>query len=74
VVRGKPITNVDFSLAKNFRFRERYGFQFRAEMFNVFNHANFTGFDTTITDGSSFGTLNTAQAAREIQLGIKFTF
>ena len=74
VVRGKPITNVDFSLAKNFRFRERYGFQFRAEMFNVFNHPNFVGFDTTITDVGSFGTLNTAQAAREIQLGIKFTF
>ena len=73
-VRGKPITNVDFSLAKNFRFKERYGFQFRAEMFNVFNHPNFVGFDTTITNVTSFGTLNTAQAPREIQLGIKFTF
>ena len=42
-VRGKPITNIDFSMAKNWRFKERYGFQFRAEFFNVFNHANFVG-------------------------------
>ena len=72
-VRGKPITNIDFSMAKNWRFKERYGFQFRAELFNVFNHANFVGFDTDLRNGS-FGTLNTAQASREIQLGIKFTF
>jgi hypothetical protein len=32
-------------VAKNWKLRERYGFQFRAEMFNVFNHANFNGFD-----------------------------
>jgi hypothetical protein len=73
-VRGKPITNIDFSMAKNWRFQERYGFQFRAEFFNVFNHANFVGFDTDLRNGSNFGTLNTAQASREIQLGIKFTF
>jgi hypothetical protein len=72
-IRGKPITNIDFSMAKNWRFKERYGFQFRAEFFNVFNHANFVGFDTGITS-STFGRLLNTQASREIQLGIKFTF
>ena len=72
-VRGKPITNIDFSMAKNWRFRERYGIQFRAEFFNVFNHTNFVGYDIDTRNGS-FGTLNVAQAPREIQLGIKFTF
>jgi hypothetical protein len=72
-VRGTPITNIDFSMAKNWRFKERYGFQFRMEFFNVFNHANFVGFDTDIRN-STFGTLNSAQASREIQLGVKFTF
>jgi hypothetical protein len=72
-VRGKAITNIDFSMAKNWRYKERYGFQFRAEFFNVLNHANFVGYDLDIRNGS-FGTLNTAQASREIQLGIKFTF
>ena len=72
-VRGKPITNFDFSMAKNWRFRERYGFQFRAEFFNVFNHANFVGFDLDIRN-NTFGRLTNTQASREIQLGFKFTF
>ncbi len=72
-VRGKPITTVDFSLAKNWRIKERYNFQFRTEFFNVFNHTNFVGYDVDTRNGS-FGLLNAAQAPREIQLGFKFTF
>ena len=72
-VRGKAITNVDFSMAKNWRFRERYGFQFRAEFFNFLNHANFVGFDVDLRN-ATFGRLLQSQASREIQLGIKFTF
>ena len=72
-VRGTPITTVDFSLAKNWRFKERYGIQFRTEFFNLFNHTNFNGYDVDVRNGS-FGTLNSALAPREIQLGIKFTF
>ncbi|HKH99755.1 MAG TPA: TonB-dependent receptor [Candidatus Sulfotelmatobacter sp.] len=33
--------NLDFSLAKNFHFGERLRAQFRAEFFNIFNHASF---------------------------------
>ena len=72
-VRGTPITNVDLSVAKNWRFKERYGFQFRAEFFNLLNHVNFVGFDTDIRN-TTFGTLNSAQASREAQFGFKFTF
>lgn len=73
-VRGTPITTVDFSLAKNWRFKERYGLQFRTEFFNLFNHTNFIGFNTDISQPGAFGLLNTTQAPREIQLGLKFTF
>jgi hypothetical protein len=72
-VRGTPITTVDFSLAKNWRFKERYGIQFRTEFFNLFNHTNFNGYDVDVRN-QSFGELNSALAPREIQLGIKFTF
>ena len=72
-VRGKAITNIDFSMSKNWRYHERYGFQFRAEFFNIFNHSNFVGFDTDIRN-NTFGQLNAITAPREIQLGIKFTF
>jgi len=47
-VRQPGLTNVDFSIAKNWKFKERYGLQFRAEMFNLFNHANFNGFDPNL--------------------------
>jgi hypothetical protein len=40
-VRGPSTKNIDFSINKNWRFREHYGVQFRAEMFNAFNHPNF---------------------------------
>ena len=35
-----PYWNVDMSVTKAFRFRERITAQFRAEFFNVFNHVN----------------------------------
>lgn len=47
-IRGKSINNVDFSVNKNWRLKEKYGLQFRAEMFNVFNHTNFVGFNNNL--------------------------
>jgi hypothetical protein len=41
IFRDTGFKNVDFSLAKNFRWGERFGAQFRAEFFNIFNHPNF---------------------------------
>lgn len=54
-IRGKPISNIDFSINKNWRFKEKYGLQFRAEMFNAFNHTNFVGFNNNLQfDGVQF--------------------
>ena len=39
--RDSGFKNWDFSLDKNWRFRERFGAQFRAEFFNFTNHPNF---------------------------------
>ncbi len=38
IFRDSGFKNVDFSVFKNFKFRERYSAQFRLEIFNVFNH------------------------------------
>ena len=38
---GPPVSNVDFSIVKNWKMTERMKLQFRAEMFNVFNHPQF---------------------------------
>ena len=73
VVRMPATQNVDFAAAKNWRFKERYGFQFRAEMFNAFNKVNFDGINTD-ANGGNFGQFNHARLPREIQFGFKFTF
>jgi len=36
--RDQGFKNLDFSLFKDFKFRERFNAQFRVELFNVFNH------------------------------------
>jgi hypothetical protein len=41
IFRDTGFRNVDFTIAKNWKFRERFGAQFRAEFFNIFNHPNF---------------------------------
>ncbi|MFN8942275.1 MAG: carboxypeptidase regulatory-like domain-containing protein [Acidobacteriota bacterium] len=41
ILRGPGRTNVDFSIFKNFIFRENWKLQFRTEMFNLLNQAQF---------------------------------
>jgi len=41
VVTGPGFTNVDFSVIKNTKITESLRVQFRAEFFDLFNHANF---------------------------------
>jgi carboxypeptidase family protein/TonB-dependent receptor-like protein len=41
VFRDTGFHNVDLSVSKSFKFGERFKAQFRAEMFNIFNHPNF---------------------------------
>jgi hypothetical protein len=38
IFRDNGFKNVDFSIFKNFSFKERLTAQFRAEFFNIFNH------------------------------------
>ena len=38
IFRDSGFKNLDMSIFKNFKFRERYGLQARWEVFNVFNH------------------------------------
>jgi hypothetical protein len=38
IFRDSGLVNLDFSLFKNFSFKERYNAQFRIEFFNLFNH------------------------------------
>jgi hypothetical protein len=81
-VNGPDFVNTDFSVIKRFALpRENMGLDFRAEFFNLFNHAQFDtpsafGGETGADLNSSFfgripGTVNNP---RVIQFGLKLTF
>ena len=40
VLRGPSQSNIDFSVGKRFPLNESRGLEFRADVFNLFNHAN----------------------------------
>jgi hypothetical protein len=67
------INNWDLAFSKNFRLRESLRLQFRAEMFNAFNHPQFTGLSTTLGAGN-FGYVTGARAQRMMQYGLRADF
>ena len=73
IMRGPGYVNFDFTFAKNFNLTERHRFQFRTELFNALNRANF-GPPNIARDSSGFGQILTAANARIIQFGLKFYF
>jgi hypothetical protein len=80
-VYGPRFVNTDFSIIKEFQFREAMGLQFRAEFFNLFNHAQYfmngvgDSGEQDINTPSSFGVINnTVNNPRLIQFALKLKF
>jgi len=82
---GPGLIDVDFSVFKNIpihKLTETTSLQFRAEMFNIFNHANFAPpLDNNVLfnpDGTTVGNAGvidaTQTSSRQIQFGLKLTF
>jgi len=89
VFRDSGFRNWDFSIFKNWKFKERLTAQFRVEFFNVLNHPNFGNpglIGNNSPSGSAFGAENSTPdvaalnpilgtgGPREIQLGLKLLF
>jgi Carboxypeptidase regulatory-like domain/TonB dependent receptor len=84
---GSGIDNFDFSVQKILPVGESKHFEFRAEFFNIFNHAQFLNPDGNITDGNiladgtidpanpgDFGKVKHTREPRQIQFALKFAF
>jgi hypothetical protein len=72
-VLGPGFGRWDLALARNFRLIEGVRFQFRGEMFNLFNHTNPLGVNTVRTS-TLFGQVISARDPRLVQLGLKLNF
>jgi len=78
VVIGPGIANVDLSVNRRFRVKERTVLEFRAEFFNLFNHPQFD-MPEILFDSAGFATVRSANKfgngpPRQIQLGLRLSF
>jgi len=73
---GPRLTRTDFSVFKDFSLTERLKLQFRTEIFNLFNHAEFNTPASTLnrTGVGQITSLNNNSIPRQIQFAAKFTF
>jgi len=71
IVRQGGLNNWDLALFKNIPLGwETMKLQFRGELFNAFNHTQWTGYRNGF-GSADFGSANAARDARVIQLGLK---
>ena len=72
--RADGLVNWDLALNKHFRFGESHDLEFRTEVFNVLNRANF-GIPIRTVFNPGFGSaVETATPARTIQFALKYAF
>jgi hypothetical protein len=80
VVEGPGFNNTDLSIIKDTNLGERMRVQFRAEFFDVFNHANF-GQPRNVVGTPDFGRIISTRfptgesgSSRQVQLALKLVF
>ncbi len=78
IIRLPGINNWDISLFKKILIRENQNIEFRWEMFNAFNHTQWSGVntynDTATNPLSTFGQINAGRPGRYIQFALKYIF
>ncbi|MGH9686052.1 MAG: carboxypeptidase regulatory-like domain-containing protein [Candidatus Acidiferrales bacterium] len=75
IVTGPGQWNWDLSLQKNTKVTEWGTLQFRAEFYNMWNHAQFSNPASTAFTSATFGVIqSTSVTPRVIQFGLKFLF
>jgi hypothetical protein len=72
-IEGPGAVTFDLALNKNIPLRDMKAFNFRVQMSNVFNHANYSGIDTTV-NSPSYGRVTSVGSMRRIQFNTQFRF
>ncbi len=73
IMDGPGSKNADLGIFRDFKIRESLQLQFRAELTNAFNLVNLSS-PTSSLNSSAVGTIRTARAMRQAQLGMRLFF
>jgi hypothetical protein len=73
IFHGPGTIQWDMSASRIFQFSERFKLQYKAEFFNIMNHANWNSPSAGLTS-STFGQVTTFGSPRLIQMSLKFFF
>ena len=73
IIRGPGLVNFDMAFYKDFRIKERQTIEFRGELFNIFNHTNFSGINTTF-GSAQFGKVTSARDPRIVEFALRYHF
>jgi hypothetical protein len=72
---GPGINNTDMSFNKQTKIGERWLMEFRGDVFNIWNHAQFYSVDGDVSNtGSTFGQVQHVHDPRLVQFSLKFKF
>lgn len=75
---GPFFANFDWAFLKGGQITALHGegihYEFRVELFNIFNHPSFQGVSTGLGNRADFGRVNSTAGARNVELGIRLTF
>jgi hypothetical protein len=78
ILQGPSLAETDVSVAKKFFLSERLNLQFRAEIFNLFNHTNFNAPNPVVYAAATGGPsptagviTSTSTSSRQLQVGLK---
>ncbi len=73
IIRGPGVINFDMAFYKDFRFKESQSIEFRGELFNIFNHTNFSAVNTTF-GSAQFGQVTSALDPRIVEFALRYHF
>jgi hypothetical protein len=71
---GPSFQNIDMAVAKTFHIWREHHMDFRGDLFNAFNIADYSAPDSGMTDGNFGQITGTVSNNRSVQLSLKFAF
>jgi hypothetical protein len=72
-IYGPGTIDFDMALYKDFHISERQTVEFRGELFNIFNHTNFSGVQTAFGTGN-YGEVTSARDPRIVEFVLRYQF